>query len=105
MNLMKVSHMMKNMMNKEFQHFVEAPLIEVRKMKIHMIQFVSILNSIQPKLIKASRCCCKNRFKPNCSEFVAARKIEDQKSDEEEDARLEPRQPRAAVAPALKFPR
>jgi hypothetical protein len=52
MKLMKVIYMMKNMMNKEFQHFVESQLIEVRKMKMHLSQFVSILTSIQTKLMQ-----------------------------------------------------
>jgi hypothetical protein len=52
MKLMKCSDNLKNMMNKEFQHFVESQLIEVRNMKMQMIQFVSILNLIQMKLMK-----------------------------------------------------
>jgi hypothetical protein len=40
------------MMNTEFQHFVESQLIEVRNMKMQMIQFVSILNLIQMKVMK-----------------------------------------------------
>jgi hypothetical protein len=49
---MKVIHISQNMMNKEFQHFVESQLIEMMKMKMQMIQFVSILNLIQMKLMK-----------------------------------------------------
>jgi hypothetical protein len=41
MKLMKDSDMMKNMMNKEFRHFVES-------------QFVLILNLIEMKLMKVS---------------------------------------------------
>jgi hypothetical protein len=52
MKLMKVEDMMKNIMNKEFQHFVESQLIKVKKVKIQMIQFVSILNLIQMELMK-----------------------------------------------------
>jgi hypothetical protein len=53
MKLMKVIDIAKNMMNKEFQHFVESQLIQVSNMmKIHMIQFVSSLNLIQMKLMK-----------------------------------------------------
>jgi hypothetical protein len=36
-------------------HFVESQLIEVRMIKMHLIQFVSILNLIQMKLMKAPR--------------------------------------------------
>jgi hypothetical protein len=52
MKLMKVIYNIKNMMNKEFQHCVESKLIEVMKMKMPMIQFVSIVNLIQMKLMK-----------------------------------------------------
>jgi hypothetical protein len=50
MKLMKVIYKMKNMMNKAFQHWMESKLIEVMNMKMQMIQFVSIVNSIQIKL-------------------------------------------------------
>jgi hypothetical protein len=43
---------MKNNMNKEFQHWMESKLIEVMNMKMHLIQFVSIVNLIQMKLMK-----------------------------------------------------
>jgi hypothetical protein len=43
-----------NVINKEFQHFVESQLIEVRMTKMHLIQFASILNLIQMKLMKVS---------------------------------------------------
>jgi CRISPR/Cas system CSM-associated protein Csm2 small subunit len=43
---------MKNIPNKEFQHWMESKLIEVMKMKMQMIQFVSIVNWIQTKLRK-----------------------------------------------------
>jgi hypothetical protein len=49
---MKKIHMMKNMMNNEFQHFVESQLIEVRNTKIQLIQFRSRLNLIQKRLMK-----------------------------------------------------
>jgi hypothetical protein len=54
MKLMKVTYRMKNMMNKEFQHFVGSQLTEVRMMKMHLIQFVSILKLIQMKLMKVT---------------------------------------------------
>jgi hypothetical protein len=44
---------MKNMKNQEFQYFLESKLIEVMKMKMLPIQFVSIVNLIQMKLMKA----------------------------------------------------
>jgi hypothetical protein len=40
-------HNMKNMMIQEFQHCMEFQLIEGMKMKMQMIQFVSIVNLIQ----------------------------------------------------------
>jgi hypothetical protein len=46
---------MKNMMNQEFQHFVESQLIDVRNMKMQMIQFVSVLNLIEMKLMKVEK--------------------------------------------------
>jgi hypothetical protein len=49
---MKVSNNLKNIGNKEFQHFLESILIEAMNMKVQMIQFVSIVNLIQMKLIK-----------------------------------------------------
>jgi hypothetical protein len=52
MKWMKVIVMMKNMMNKAFQHYVESGLIEVIKMTMQMIEFVSIVNLIQIKLMK-----------------------------------------------------
>jgi hypothetical protein len=52
LEVMKVIHKMKNMMNKEFQHYEESQLIEVMKMKMHLIQFVLIVNLIQMKLMK-----------------------------------------------------
>jgi hypothetical protein len=39
--LMKVIHKKKNIMNKEFQHFVESQLIQVTKMKMQMTQWSS----------------------------------------------------------------
>jgi hypothetical protein len=54
MKLMKVMYISKNMMNKESQHFVDFQLTEVRKMKMQMIQLVSILNLIQMKLMNVS---------------------------------------------------
>jgi hypothetical protein len=50
MKLMKVIYMMKNIPNKELQHRMESKLIEAMKMKMQMIQFVSIVNCIQAKL-------------------------------------------------------
>jgi hypothetical protein len=46
----------KNMMIKEFQHFMEFQLSEVMKMnmKMQMIQFESIVNLIQRKLMKVN---------------------------------------------------
>jgi hypothetical protein len=46
---MKVIDKMKNIPNKEFQHWMESKLIEVMKMKMLLIQFVSIVNWIQIK--------------------------------------------------------
>jgi hypothetical protein len=45
-------HNMKNMMIQESQHFEEFQLIEVMKVKMHKIQFESIVNLIQMKLMK-----------------------------------------------------
>jgi hypothetical protein len=51
MKLMKVTYNSKNIPNKEFQHCMESQLIEVMKMKMkikmQMIQFVSIVNLTQ----------------------------------------------------------
>jgi hypothetical protein len=55
MKLMKARDIMKNLMNKEFQHFVQSQLIEVRIMKMQMIQFVTSLNLIQKKASKMIR--------------------------------------------------
>jgi hypothetical protein len=52
MKLMKAIHMIQNTINKTFQHFVEFQLIQVRKMKIRMIQFFLSLNLIQMELTK-----------------------------------------------------
>jgi hypothetical protein len=41
-----------NILNKEFQHFLESKLIEVMKMKMLQIQFVSTVNLIQMRLMK-----------------------------------------------------
>jgi hypothetical protein len=60
---------MKNMMNKEFQHFVESQLIEVKKMTMQMVRFVSILNVIQMKLMKVSN-IMKNMMNKECQHFV-----------------------------------
>jgi hypothetical protein len=48
---MKMIYTAENMMNQEFQHFVEEQLIEVMILKMQMIQFVSISKRIQMKLI------------------------------------------------------
>jgi hypothetical protein len=50
MKLMTVIHNLKNIMNQEFQHWMESQLIEVMKMKMQMKQFVSIVNLIQMKI-------------------------------------------------------
>jgi hypothetical protein len=49
---MKVSYTMKNILNQEFERSLESILIEVTKMKMQTIQFVSIVNPIQMKLMK-----------------------------------------------------
>jgi hypothetical protein len=46
---MKVIDISKSMMNKEFQRRVEFQLIEMKKMKMQIIQFISILKLIQMK--------------------------------------------------------
>jgi hypothetical protein len=43
---------MENMINKEFQDFVEFQLIEGGKTKMRLIEFVSILNLIPMKVMK-----------------------------------------------------
>jgi hypothetical protein len=52
MKLMKVIHNVKNILNKEFQHWMESKLIEVMIQKMQMIQFVLIVNLIQMKMMK-----------------------------------------------------
>jgi hypothetical protein len=52
MKWMKVIDNVKNMMNKEFQHWMESKLIEVIKMRTLLIQLVSIVNQVQMKLTK-----------------------------------------------------
>jgi hypothetical protein len=52
MKLMKVIDNDKNMMIQEFQHFLEFQLIEVMKLKMHLIQFESIVNLTQIKFTK-----------------------------------------------------
>jgi hypothetical protein len=52
MNFMKVIHMIQNMINQEFQHFVEFQLIEVKILKMHVVSFISILNLIQMNFMK-----------------------------------------------------
>jgi hypothetical protein len=49
---MKVIHNLKNKMIQEFQHSVESKLIEVMKMKMLPIQFVSSVDLIQMWLMK-----------------------------------------------------
>jgi hypothetical protein len=51
MKSMKVIHTKKNMMIQESQHCVEFQLSEVMNLKMQMIQFVSIVNLIQMKVI------------------------------------------------------
>jgi hypothetical protein len=63
------------MMNKEFQHFVESQLIEVRKMKMLLIQFVSRLNLIQMKLMKVTD-MMKNMMNKEFQHFVESQLIE-----------------------------
>jgi hypothetical protein len=41
-------------MNKDFQHWMESQLIEVMKLKMQMIQFVSIVILIQMKSMKVN---------------------------------------------------
>jgi hypothetical protein len=45
--LMKVIYNMKNILNKEFQHYLESKLIEVMIHKMLSIQFGSSVNLIQ----------------------------------------------------------
>jgi hypothetical protein len=52
MKLMKVISMMKNLMNKQFQHLTGLQLIQVMNLKMHVIQFVSSAKVIQMKLMK-----------------------------------------------------
>jgi hypothetical protein len=54
MKLMKVIYKMRNMMIREFQHFVEFQLTEVMNMKMQMIQFESIPRVIQMRMIELS---------------------------------------------------
>jgi hypothetical protein len=49
---MKVIYNMRNMIIREFQHYTEFQLIQVMKHKMQMIQFESIVNLIQLKLMK-----------------------------------------------------
>jgi hypothetical protein len=56
----------KNMMNKEFQLNMESKLIEVSKMKMQKIQFVSMMTVIQMKLMKVNN-KMKNMMIPNAS--------------------------------------
>jgi CRISPR/Cas system CSM-associated protein Csm2 small subunit len=50
--MIKVIDTSKNSPNNEFQHCMESKLIEVMNDKMQMIQFVSIVNLIQMKLMK-----------------------------------------------------
>jgi hypothetical protein len=52
MKWMKVNNKMKNIPNKELEHWIELQLIEVMKMKMHLIQFVPIVDLIQLKVMK-----------------------------------------------------
>jgi hypothetical protein len=45
---------MKNMMNQEFQHYLESRLIEVMILKMQPIQFGLIVNLIQMKWMKVT---------------------------------------------------
>jgi hypothetical protein len=49
---MKVSNKMKNILSQEFEQWKESELIEVMNIKMLLIQFVSIVNLIQMKLMK-----------------------------------------------------
>jgi hypothetical protein len=51
MKLMTIICISKNILNKQFQHFVEKQLIEVMNAKMQVIQFFSILNLIQMKFM------------------------------------------------------
>jgi hypothetical protein len=64
-----------NVMNKEFQHSVETKLIEVMKMKMQMFQFMSIVTSIQVKLIKGID-NMKNRMNKEFQHSMESRLIE-----------------------------
>jgi hypothetical protein len=44
----------KMMMIREFEHFVRFQLIEMMKMKVHLIQFDLIVNVIQMKSMKVN---------------------------------------------------
>jgi hypothetical protein len=82
MKWMKVIWKLRNMMIQEFQHFVECQLIEVMKMKIRMIQFDSIVNLIQMKVVKMAK--DEKHDDPRISTF---RGISIDLSDENENAR------------------
>jgi hypothetical protein len=71
---MKVICTVKNLMNKKFQHFVESQLIEVRILKMQMIQFVSRLNLIQIKLMKVWK--MKNMMNREFQHFMELQLIE-----------------------------
>jgi hypothetical protein len=43
----------KNSMDREFQHWMESKLIEVMSVKMHEMQFASIVNLTQMKVMKA----------------------------------------------------
>jgi hypothetical protein len=66
---------MKNIFNKEFHHFVESQLTEVRMMKMQMIQFLSNLNLIQMKLMKVIH-RMKNMMNKEFQHFVESQLIE-----------------------------
>jgi glycerol-3-phosphate responsive antiterminator len=54
---MKVIYTRENMMNQEFQQCSESQLIEVMILKMHMIQFGSIVKSIQMKWMRVMHTC------------------------------------------------
>jgi hypothetical protein len=49
---MKVIYKMKNIPNKDCQHWMKSQLIEVMNMKMQMIQFMLIVNLIHMQLMK-----------------------------------------------------
>jgi heme/copper-type cytochrome/quinol oxidase subunit 2 len=73
--LIKVISKIKNILNQEFEQWKESQLIEVMKMKMYLIQFVSIVNLIQMKLMKViyNR---KNKKDQECEQWKESQLIE-----------------------------